>query len=36
MINEANTGLKAETIDPDIASGQEAVHTPGLKDQHPI
>ena len=36
MIYEANPGLKAETLDADVTSRQEAVHTPGLKDPHPI
>ena len=36
MINETDQGLKAETIDADVASGREAVYTPGLKDPHPI
>ena len=36
MINEVDLGLQVETKDADVASGQGAVHTPGLKDPHPI
>ena len=36
MIDEADPGLQAEMIDTDIAGGPGAVHTPGLKDLHPI
>ena len=36
MINEANLGLQAETIDIDVASSQGTVHTLSLKDPHPI
>ena len=36
MIDEADLSLQAEMIDTDIASSQGAVHTPGLKDPHPI
>ena len=36
MIDEADPGHQAEMIDTDIAGCQGAVHTPGLKDPHPI
>ena len=36
MTNEADLSLQAEMIDTDIAGGWEEVHTPGLKDPHPI
>ena len=36
MINEANLNLQAEMIDTDVAGGQGAVHTPGLKDPQSI
>ena len=36
MIDEANPGLHVEMIDTDITGSQGAVHTPGLKDPHPI
>ena len=36
MIDKADLGLQAERIDTDITSGQGAVHTPGLRDPHPI
>ena len=36
MISEVDLSLQAEMIDTDVAGGQGAVHTPGLKDPHPI
>ena len=36
MIGEADPGLQAEMIGTDIAISQRAVHTPGLKDPHPV
>ena len=36
MIHKADPGPQAEMIDTDITSSQGAVHTPGLKDPHPI
>ena len=36
MINKANLILQAEMIDTDVSGGWGAVHTPGLKDPHPI
>ena len=36
MTDEADPGFQAEMIDTDIAGSQGAVHTPGLKDLHPI